>query len=358
MDAEAVADLEKPDVPLDCKWESLAPYLDLIRDGSCVRPVFETLQHFFDAEDLTADNYESISQQMTERNAPGLFNHYLHEACNIDLVLNQNRTMYQTDMFRPILPEDQFIGRGRPEDVQALAHAMGQTAPSDVASYVEMALQRLRQRAVEGMIGVKGMAFEHVPGDETAAESALGRVVAGKGTWPDTVVLVAYLRERLYEECGELNVVVVKHSGVWSGGWTDQTTIRPTNIIPVALAHRNTRFDLFHAGTPWPADAGLIARSLPNVYLNLCWSHLISPTQSHHALDIWLDMIPVNKVLGFGGDYWWAVENVYGALMQTRRLMSRVLGGRMARGEMTEQRALQVARHWLYDNPREAYFID
>jgi predicted TIM-barrel fold metal-dependent hydrolase len=266
--------------------------------------------------------------------------------------------MYQTKLFRPILPEDQFIGRGRAEDVQALAHAMGEMAPEDLDGYVELALERLRQRASEGMIGVKGTAFQHISGDAAAAASALRRVVAGKGAWPDTVALVAYLRDRLYEECGKLDVVVVKHSGVWAGGWSDHTTIRPTNIIAVALAHRGTRFDLFHAGTPWPADAGLVARSLPNVYLNLCWSHLISPTLARHALHTWLDMIPVNKVLGFGGDYWWAVENVYGSLMQTRRLLARVLGERMARGEMTEGRALQIARLWMHDNPREAYFID
>lgn len=115
------------------------------------------------------------------------------------------------------------------------------------------------------------MCFAYTPGNAEAAAKVYTRILAGDNK--DWGVLVDYLRDRLYEICVMLQIVVVKHSGGWAGGRSDHTTIRPTNIIPVALKHPHTRFDLYHAGTPLPMDAGMIARAFSNVWLNLCWSH-------------------------------------------------------------------------------------
>ena len=105
-DTEALGDEA---TPLDRKWASLAPYLDQVRHVGCARPAFAALERFFDADDLTADNYETLTAKMRAHNQPGLFDHCLREACGITLVLNQNRTMWQNDLFRPILPEDVFL---------------------------------------------------------------------------------------------------------------------------------------------------------------------------------------------------------------------------------------------------------
>lgn len=353
-DTEALGD---ETTPLDRKWGSLAPYLDHVRHTGCARPAFAALQRFFDAEDLTAENYAALTMKMRAHNQPGLFDRCLREACGISLVLNQNRTMWQNDLFRPILPEDVFLCPGGRTDVEALALDAGAECPPDLDTFLTLQEALLTTRVQEGMVGVKGVCFPHVAGELEAARPAFQRLLLGRAEASDRIALNCALRDRLYELCGKLGIVVVKHSGVWSGGWVDHSNIRPTYIFAVAAAHRHTRFDLFHAGTPRPEDAGLIARSLPNVWLNLCWSHLISPKQAAWALDLWLDEVPVNKIIGFGGDYWWAVENVYGNLVMTRELIASVLAGRVREGCLSEARALQIARRWLHDNPRECYAV-
>lgn len=354
MEPRAAAALESESVPLDAKWQAIAPYLDLVRDCGCARPPYEALRRFFGVEELTADNYEDLTARMREHNSPGLFDRCLREACGIVLVLNQNRTMWQNDLFKPILPETDFIGSAKAD---AYAQVAGGELPPTLEGFVELMGALLTRRVQEGMIGVKGMAFLYPDASEDDARRGWSQLLAGTAQGDDLRLLDSWLRGRLYDLCGENDIVVVKHSGVWSGGWADHTTIRPTNIFPVACAHRNTRFDLFHAGTPWPADAGLACRGLPNVWLNLCWSHLISPVQAAQALDLWLDMIPINRVLAFGGDYWWAVENVYGALTQCREVLATVLARRVRDSGMTEERALHIARRWLHDNPREVYRV-
>ena len=357
MDPKKADGLGSEDMPQDEKWEALAPYLDLVRMCGCARPPFEALKYFFGEDDLTAANYERLNALMRAHNVPGLFDRCLRRACNIVLVLNQNRTMWQNDPFKPILPEDVFIGMRDRAAVEALSREVGAGVPEILSQFVEHMEALLARRVREGMIGVKGTAFAYTPGDPEAASAAYRRVIAGAADNKDRAALVDFLRDLLYEMCGKLQIVVVKHSGVWAGGWSDHTTIRPTNIIPVAIKHRETRFDLFHAGTPWPEDAGLLGRALPNVWLNLCWSHLISPVLYEQALEVWMDMVPVNRIIAFGGDYWWAVENVYGALRQAREGVARVLARRVQDKRLTETKALEIARRWFHDTPRELYRV-
>ncbi len=75
-------------------------------------------------------------------------------------------------------------------------------------------------------------------------------------------------------------------------------------------------------------------------------------------LRVWLSLYRVGGEGWWGGDYWWAVENVYGVLTVVREILAEVLAARIKRGDFGEARALEIARLWLHDNPREVYFID
>jgi uncharacterized protein len=358
MDEQAADDLGSPEVALDRKWDLIAPYLDLVRTGSVAGPPFAALRKFFDAEDLTKDNYVELSQKMQAHNKPGVYEKVMREACNIVLALNQNTTMWQTDIFKPILFEDKFIGSGSGESLRSAMAEDGQEPAADLEGYVRQMDGLLRKRKAEGMIGVKGYCRAYVPVDATTAALAYPRVLSGTAAGDDCNAVLCHLRSRMYDIMGEINLVGVLHSGIWAGNWYTIETIRPTYVYEIACAHRNTRFDLFHAASPSPADAGFITRSLPNVYLNSCWSHLLSPTLTKQAWDMWLDMFPFNRVMAWGGDYWWAIENVYGAVDAVRQALAEVLAGRIAAGSFNEARALQIARRWMHDNAKEIYWLD
>ncbi|MEA3402881.1 MAG: amidohydrolase family protein [Armatimonadota bacterium] len=358
MSPEEADALDDPDVPLDRKWELLGPYLDLVRTGAVAQPPLAALKRFFGEEELTADNYEPLTERMREHNSSGLYERCLREACNITLVLNQNRTMWQTDLFRPIMHGPDFIGSGSRESIIEACAKDDREAPGSLDGLLAIIEERVRRCEAEGMIGVKGHVHQYVPGDREAAEWAYPRLMAGDPQPDDGRIVSAFVLDFLYELCGELDLVAVQHTGVWAGMGSDITSIRPTLIFPLAKAHPNTRFDVFHAATPQPADAAFLCRTLPNIYLNACWSHLLAPRLTRHAYDMWLEMLPINRVIAWGGDYWWAVENVYGVLMRVLDLLAEVLAGRIAAGDFDEARALQIARRWLHDNPREIYFIE
>jgi hypothetical protein len=102
-------------------------------------------------------------------------------------------------------------------------------------------------------------------------------------------------------------------------------------------------------------DAALIGKTLPNVTLNLTWCPIISQVQTTRMLDEIIDLVPVNKIIAFGGDYRCAVQNVYGHLTMARQVVASVLADRINAGDFDKEYALQLARLWFHDNPCQIY---
>jgi predicted TIM-barrel fold metal-dependent hydrolase len=152
-------------------------------------------------------------------------------------------------------------------------------------------------------------------------------------------------------EIASLGVPLAVHTGVRG----DFREFDPQHFIPFFLRHPELRFDLFHMGIPYVRAMGRIAANFRNVWVNLCWAPTVSATMATNALDEWLDMVPVNKIIGFGSDVRWPVEKVYGHLTLARQTIATVLGRRIDRGMMSRDEALQLASRWLCDNAVELY---
>jgi len=112
-----------------------------------------------------------------------------------------------------------------------------------------------------------------------------------------------------------------------------------------------TRCDLYHLGMPSVRDALVVAKNFANVYLNICWMHIISQTQTCSGIGEMLDQTPINKVPAFGGDYARPVEKVVGRLHMAREDFARVFGARIDRGIVGLDEALEILKLWFWDTP-------
>ena len=102
----------------------------------------------------------------------------------------------------------------------------------------------------------------------------------------------------------------------------------------------------------------MLGKGFANVWLNLCWTHIISQRFVQIALDELIDTVPMNKILAFGGDYGLPVEKVYGHLVMAREDIARILARRIDDGQMTEAQALKIAHQWFWDNPNTLYRLN
>jgi hypothetical protein len=108
---------------------------------------------------------------------------------------------------------------------------------------------------------------------------------------------------------------------------------------------------------PWVREIAVLAKYFPGVHLNMAWMHIINPVQARSALSEWLEMVPNNKIFGFGGDYS-IVEKVYGHLTLARQNIAAVLAEKITVGAMSRSEAVVIARRLLFENPREFYELD
>ena len=80
----------------------------------------------------------------------------------------------------------------------------------------------------------------------------------------------------------------------------------------------------------------------------------MNPIAVERALDSWLDCVPYNKIIGFGGDTKHPLA-AYGYAMQAREGLARVFENRLARGDMDENLAQEAARAVLLTNGCELH---
>ena len=76
------------------------------------------------------------------------------------------------------------------------------------------------------------------------------------------------------------------------------------------------------------------------------------------ALDEWLDLVPANKIIGFGGDAFLWVEWIVGDLVQSRENIAAVLAKRVRAGTLSEESSLELAKTMLFDNSRALFGLD
>lgn len=357
MSREAYDRLADTAVPLDERWASVKPYWERIRFTGYSRPILLALRRFYGCEDLTDDTYQIISERMQAANTPGLYHRVLRDACHIRCCLTQVGRVPDADrdLLVPILPATQFCGLPDREALHADAVARGLVIKT-LADYVDLMRLRLQEARAQGVVGLKMMSSPHLVPSREEAEAAFQ-------LWLDDYSHdAALLGERLLNELLDLaadeGLVVAVHCGLIWTNWQDFSQLHPRHMIPLLMAHPRTKFDLYHAGLPWVRETGAIGKSFPNVWLNLCWTHIMAPAMTVSVLDEWLDMVPYTKILGFGGDYSRPVEKVYGHLQMALDNIATVLAGRVEQGWMTESQALRVAHAWLWEAPVELYGLD
>jgi predicted TIM-barrel fold metal-dependent hydrolase len=144
------------------------------------------------------------------------------------------------------------------------------------------------------------------------------------------------------------------HTGIQAGNGNYIRNADPTLLANLFMEYPNIKFDLFHIGYPFQHVLSALAKNFPNVFIDMCWAHIVSPEASVRALEEWLDAVPYNKISAFGGDYA-VVDAVYGHQVLARRNVSRALGRKIIEGCFDVETARVIARRLLYDNPMEIF---
>jgi predicted TIM-barrel fold metal-dependent hydrolase len=128
----------------------------------------------------------------------------------------------------------------------------------------------------------------------------------------------------------------------------------PLNVAGLIERHPRTRFLLMHLAYPWSRDLLGMAFVYRNIWLDLTWSFLLSPSHFKLALHEAIEILPDECRMMLGGDNW-HVEETYGTMQTARRLIAEVLEEKVTGGYFSRETAERLARRILSENAREFF---
>jgi predicted TIM-barrel fold metal-dependent hydrolase len=128
----------------------------------------------------------------------------------------------------------------------------------------------------------------------------------------------------------------------------------PLGTVGLIERHPRTRFLLMHLAYPWSRDLLGMAFVYRNIWLDLTWSFLLSPSHFKLALHEAIEILPNESRLMLGGDNW-HVEETYGSMRTARALIGEVLEEKLSAGYFARTTAERLAARIFSDNAREFF---
>jgi predicted TIM-barrel fold metal-dependent hydrolase len=128
-----------------------------------------------------------------------------------------------------------------------------------------------------------------------------------------------------------------------------------SNPLPLsALARRypDQKIVMLHCW-PYLEEAGYLAQSHSNVYMDTCWQPILNPEFLRQSLQSWLGYIPLNKITMSNDST--SVEMAAGASMITRKLLKESLERQTNLAGLTIQEERGIAAQLLHNNAVDIY---
>jgi predicted TIM-barrel fold metal-dependent hydrolase len=163
-----------------------------------------------------------------------------------------------------------------------------------------------------------------------------------------------YMLRVLLSAANEESFVIQIHTGIQEGMRHDLEDSNPMLLKNLFAQYPDLTFDLFHMGYPYERELIVLAKTHPNVYIDMCWAHIISPFASRAAFYEMLDVLPYTKIFGFGGDYMF-FDGVAGHLTLAKQNICAVLSQKVCSGECGIDLAEKILQAVLHDNAKRVF---
>ncbi len=329
-------------------FNTIEPLLPYVENGSYMISVRETLRKFFGYDKITRQNFLAITRKLNQENTEENYHKILKDA-HIEVLLEQSikGNPHEKEFKNLTTLGFQFEMQNK---IVQMARANPTMTLTDVLTFYENELTREK---ANGSIGVKF--FPHVfiePYDVMVAEKQWEEIKKGK-EFNQRSTLARVIYEKQIEVATKLKMVVAIHLGVWAN-LTDKT---PSILFPIVEKYPETTFDIYHMGIPYVRETAFLGKNYPNVYLNLCWAFDVSESMALNALNEWIDLVPTNKIIAFGGDFTTLPQHSVGALEVAKQVICKALAERINRKRLDMSSAKKILDDWFYNNPKQIYHL-
>jgi predicted TIM-barrel fold metal-dependent hydrolase len=345
------------------KWQAIKPYWDATKNTAYSRAALLVANQLFGVKTIDSTTVGELSENIRKAymNPNKWFSKVLIEKCRFDYVVQNIGWEYPTDsiydpaIFRFVRGFNTWVGSKNDIETYAKNNGLAINALDDLVS----AFSRDFQHALKkGIIGVKiGDAYNRILYYEDVkkekAEAIFNQILNSSGEknfqFSEIKPLQDYMTRRILDLANSNHIPVQIHTGLQAGYGNIIENSKPTHLVNLFQEYPDVKFILFHGSYPYGGELSTLAKNFRNVYIDMCWMYIISPSYGERYLNEWLETVPACKIMAFGGDFL-NVEGTYGHLLLAKQIVSNVLISKVKDGYFTEAEAIKVAQMILHDN--------
>ena len=349
-------------VKFDNTEASRRAYLEKVRYKSYFIWLQKSIRELYGfSESLSADNWEGISQVIRSSHRDESFHlRILKENCKyanivLDTYWDPGNDNGHADLFSPTFRVDPLFfayARDAKDHDGNNPSALYGRHPDNMADYLLWVRNLVIQKKQQGCIALKsalaydrGLAFEVVTKEKAGKAFRLG---PDEITKEDIANFQNYLFSCVCGLAAEFSLPLQCHTGLGQ-----LTNTRAMALKETIEANPQTKFVLFHCSYPWMDDISGLLHVYPNVYPDLCWLPILSPTAAQRMLHELIEIGTSDKVC-WGCDTWTSEES-YGALLAFRSVLTHVLQDKINDGYFSLSDAKQVIDNLMVNNAANLY---
>ena len=351
------------DFPLSDRWELFEPFYNKMRSTGYGRVPLIIARDLYGISQINKSTIKELSAKIKEASKPGFYNHVLKEKAKIDLsIQDMGHQKFDENFYRHVERFSQFALISSGSEIRNFGEQYI-TQINDLEDYINLLRKVFVEGVNSGMVGVKTGAaylrilkFENVSKEK--GEEVFKLLLNNTEVSADDIKAIQdYLMHRMLDLVDEFDLPIQIHTGLQAGNGNIITNSNPTHLANLFMEYPDVDFILFHGGYPYGGELGTLAKNFPNVFIDMCWTYVISPSYSERYLHEWIETIPANKIMGFGGDYSF-VEAVYAHSVMARQTIANVLIEKVRTRYLTESEAINIAKMILRENALRIFKID
>ncbi len=357
-----MAELLNANTSHETKVRLFMPYWQKCSNTAYFRAQTQAVNDIYNIPEITAETLPELSARISQRNKPGVYAAILQDVAHISQCVTAWRgeplKPFNKSFYKVSLCVDDILSISDASDINRLEQQHGIFIRSlyDFSELIERMISSIKDVGLCAIFSTPGafrtLEFEYVTDNEAAL--SLERILTDKTTDSDVKNLQDFLMYSLAQTAYWHNLVFQIHTGISSGGIITPDRTNPLLLSRLLNDRPDTVFDILIGGIPFGDHALALAKTFPNVYINLTLAHTIASRTAVRFLTEWLHAIPAGRIIGFGSDAT-VPEDVYASLCMARDNITRALCEWVADDEISRSTAISYARMLLYDNPAELF---
>ncbi len=355
------------------RWELVEPYWKAARHTGYGRALEISIRELYGIKEVSAKTIEKLNNEFKRSLTAGHFAKVLKQKSKIKISLLDKcgrpwEPVVDCDkrFFRNVLRLDNFVYPKSREKVEQIEK--GTKIKIDSFEQWLEACRVALDQAIEGEVVAlksalayeRSIKYEKVKKEE--AKEVFDRLIKNKATFPTQIIRKGrkfqdFMMHYILGLANKREMVFQFHTGIQARNGNILSRSDPSLLNNLFLEYPKVKFDIFHIGYPYQSTLAALAKMFPNVYIDMCWVHIISPHASVDALEEFIDTVPINKISAFGGDYGF-IDGVYGHQRLARINVSKALTRKVEEGVLDLQGAKEIAEMIFFANPNKLFKLN